>query len=232
MKKDSTSSPLQNPLSLLQSQNRLRRLKGFVRIGVGFAVGWFLTIWLSLWVASSKPVDAVLVLGGSIQREIYAADLAKQSPTVPILISQGSSDPCVRSVFQHAQAPMMQVWLEKCARSTFDNFWFNIPTLRRWKANHVKLVTSSSHLPRAKWIAQILLGAHGVWVEPDIVVEKGVPGNREFAWKTGLDMTRSLVGAIVSQAYAPKCSNIVRLSDVDLKVWSQQGFHCEHRASS
>ena len=40
-----------------------------------------------------KPVDAILVLGGSIRREIYVANLAQQYPDIPILISQGSKTP-------------------------------------------------------------------------------------------------------------------------------------------
>lgn len=182
-----------------------------------------------LWMASSKPVDAVLVLGGSVQREIAAAQLAKQAPTTPILISQGNLDPCIRSVFQQAEAPMEQVWLEKCARSTFDNFCFSIPTLRHWKARHVRLITSETHLPRAMWLAQILLGSHGIWVDPAIAQETGIPGNRESTWKTGLDVGRTLVWALVSQVYSPNCSNIVRLSDVKLSDWSQRGFSCERR---
>ncbi|WP_238393087.1 YdcF family protein [Myxacorys almedinensis] len=192
-------------------------------------IGWVVSIWLSLWIASSSPVDAVLVLGGSIQREIAAAQLANGSPTTPILISQGSSDPCIRSVFQQAHAPVDQVWLEKCARSTFDNVCFSLPTLRSWKVHHVKLITSESHLPRAVWLAQIVLGAHRIWVEPAIVAEPGVPGNREFGWKTGLDVARSLVWAGMSQVYSPRCSNMVRLNEVDLTAWARQGFSCERR---
>ncbi|MBE9078487.1 YdcF family protein [Romeria aff. gracilis LEGE 07310] len=176
--------------------------------------------------AAARPVDAYLVLGGSIRREIY---MAEQAIEVPILISSGSADPCIRILFERTGAPLSQVWLEKCARSTLGNYAFGLPILQRWRARHVRLVTSASHLPRALWMAQILLGAHGIWVEPDLVTEQGVPGNQESPFKTGLDLARSLGWAIVSQIYQPDCAQVVRLSDVSLADWQAQGFVCEHQ---
>ncbi|MBW4542391.1 MAG: YdcF family protein [Myxacorys chilensis ATA2-1-KO14] len=226
MKKDDRSSRFPKRLRLRKS--RLKRLRLLPALGTGLLL-WFASVWLSLWLAASHPVDVVLVLGGSVQREIAAAHIAKQSPTTPILISQGSLEPCIRSIFEQAEAPMEQIWLEKCAQSTFDNFCFSIPTLRQWKARHVKLITSKTHLPRAMWLAQILLGSHRIWVESAIAPEPGIPGNREFAWKTGLDVGRSLVWALVSQVYSPNCPNMVRLSDVNSSDWSQQGYSCERQ---
>ncbi|NET33770.1 MAG: YdcF family protein [Cyanothece sp. SIO1E1] len=176
------------------------------------------------------PTDAILVLGGSIRREIYAAQLAAQSPETPILISQGSPDPCIWLVFKRATASMQQVWLEKCAQSTFGNFYFSLPVLHRWHVHKVKLVTSQSHLPRAQWLAQILLGAHGIWVEVEVAPEQGVPGNQEAWLKTGLDVARSLAWVPISQVYSPQCADIMPLTQVDINRWRRQGFHCEHQA--
>jgi uncharacterized SAM-binding protein YcdF (DUF218 family) len=171
----------------------------------------------------------LFVLGGSIRREIYVAQLAKQYPQTPILISHGSPDPCILLIFQAELAELQNVWLEKCANSTFENFYYGIPILRRWGVHKVMLITSPSHLPRAKWMAQILLGAHGIWVEPEIVQELGIPGNRESWAKTGLDVTRSLFWAILSQIIQPQCSNVTRLTQVDMQAWENRGFHCEHQ---
>jgi uncharacterized SAM-binding protein YcdF (DUF218 family) len=96
-----------------------------------------------LQTAASGPTDAFFVLGGSIRREMYVAELAKQHPETRVLISQGSEDPCILLVFQREQAPIRQVWLEKCADSTFDNFYFNIPLFNRWGVRKVKLITST-----------------------------------------------------------------------------------------
>jgi uncharacterized SAM-binding protein YcdF (DUF218 family) len=190
---------------------------------------WLLAIAFSLQGAASSRVDTYFVLGGSIRREIYVAQLAKQYPETRILISQGSQDPCILLVFQREQAPMRHVWLERCANSTFDNFYFNIPLLNRWGVRKVKLITSPTHLPRAKWMAQFLLGAHGIWVEVEVVPEQGIPGNRESMLKTGLDVSRSLVWAVLSQFIQPQCSKLIPLTAVNLDTWRQSGFKCEHQ---
>ncbi|MGV0026726.1 YdcF family protein [Phormidesmis priestleyi] len=197
---------------------------------MGIILVWLATIALSLFLSATKPVDAVLVLGGSARREIYAAELAKQFPQVPILISRGSADPCIWLIFERVQAPIDRVWLEHCAKSTFGNFYFGVPILRRWQVHKVRLVTSGSQATRAILLAQILLGAHGILVEPDVVQEIGIPGNRESFLKTSLDITRSLGWAVVSQFYSPSV-NVLPLKSVDIQVWRKQKFACEHQSN-
>ncbi|MEM1170234.1 MAG: YdcF family protein [Cyanobacteria bacterium P01_H01_bin.35] len=191
---------------------------------------WFVGNTILLNSASKAPVDAYLVLGGSIKREIYIAQVAKQHPQIPILISTGSKDPCIVGLFQRVNAPVEKVWLEHCAKSTFGNFFFAMPILEKWGARHIKLVTSPSHLPRAKWLAQIILGSHGIWVETDLVKEIGRPGNKESRLKTGLDVIRGLVWAVESQVIEPKCTDVVKLSQVNMTQWCKDGFRCEHQA--
>ncbi|MBD2087643.1 YdcF family protein [Coleofasciculus sp. FACHB-542] len=219
----------------LSRRASFRRWRRLLILGIAiFSVilgTWLLTIMLTLRSAASGPVDAYLVLGGSIRREIYVAQLAKDYPQSRILISQGSPEPCILLIFQRENAPIERVWLEKCADSTFGNFYYSVPILREWGVKKVKLITSGTHLPRAKWLAQILMGAQGIWVEPEIVPEQGIPGNRESSFKTGLDLSRSLLWAMVSQVYQPKCSKLVPLKDVDIKDWRQRGFKCEHQGN-
>ncbi|MEH2311430.1 MAG: YdcF family protein [Nostoc sp.] len=206
----------------------LQKLTGGLSVVLG---AWLIFTTITLVFASSQPVDTFFVLGGSIHRETYIAQQAKQYPQTPILISHGSPDPCIWLIFQAELAGLQNVWLEKCANSTFENFYYGIPILRRWGVHKVMLITSPSHLPRAKWMAQILLGAHGIWVETEIVQELGVPGNRESWPKTGLDLTRSLFWAIVSQIIQPQCSNVTKLTQVDMQAWKNRGFHCEHQVA-
>ena len=178
----------------------------------------------------SLPVDAFLVLGGSINREIYVAKLAKQSPNIPILISHGSDDPCILLIFQREQASIDNVWLEKCAESTFGNFLFTLPILKSWEVKKVKLITSQTHLPRAKLLADVLLVSQGIAVDLDIAPETGIPGNYESTLKTGIDLTRSLFWALPAQAIKPSCPKLIKLADVDLATWQKQGFVCERQA--
>ncbi|MGD1705111.1 YdcF family protein [Dapis sp. BLCC M229] len=217
--------------STIRRNKKIRKILLLVLLPIisGLLV-WLVGNTILLNLAAKAPVDAYLVLGGSIKREIYIAQVAKQYPQTPILISAGSKDPCIVGLFQGVNAPLEQVWLEHCAKSTFGNFFFAMPILEKWRARHIKLVTSPSHLPRAKWLAQIILGSHGIWVETDIVKEIGVPGNQESRLKTGLDVIRSLIWAVESQVIEPKCTDVVKLSQVNMTQWCKDGFGCEHQA--
>lgn len=202
-------------------------------------LGWLLILAIALWGSSlgtqlyrhgQQPADATLVLGGSIRREMVVADTVAQGSDLPVLISHGAQPPCTRLVFERVAAPLDQVWLETCAQSTFDNYRYSLPTLRQWGAQHVVVMTSPTHLPRAAWLARILLGSHGIWVEMQLVEEIGVPGNVEKPLKTVLDVGRSLGWAVISQFYQPACPNVFPLASVDLAEWNERGFTCEHQA--
>ncbi|AFZ00332.1 YdcF family protein [Calothrix sp. PCC 6303] len=190
---------------------------------------WLLFNVITLISASSKSTSAFFVMGGSIQREVHVAQLAKQYPDIPILISKGSQDPCIVNIFQEKGVNLQNTWLERCANSTFENFYYSLPILQSWGVHKVKLITSPTHLPRALWMGQIILGAHGIWVEPEIVKERGIPGNYESWFKTGLDLGRSFVWAGLSYFIQPKCSDVGSLADVDMTVWQRQKFRCEYR---
>ncbi len=209
----------------------LKSLFTAILIFVGLLLASLLfNITLKLTSHRSLSADAFLVLGGSINREIYVAKLAKQYPNIPILISHGSDDPCILLIFQREQAPIDNVWLEKCAESTFGNFFFTLPILESWQVKKVKLITSQTHLPRAKLLADVLLGSQGIAVELDIAPETGIPGNYESTLKTGMDLTRSLFWALLAQAFKPSCSKLIRLADVNLATWEKRGFVCERQA--
>jgi uncharacterized SAM-binding protein YcdF (DUF218 family) len=201
-----------------------------IALSLVIVVGWLSHITWRL--SRTGPTDLFLVLGGGIEREIYAAQLAKQYPQMPILISQGSADPCIWIAFRLAQAPMDNVWLEKCARSTFDNYYFSIPWLQKRKVRRVRLITSTSHLPRARWMGQILLGAQGIWVDFDIISTLGKPGNQEEWHKTAIDLGRAIGWAVLSQFYQPHCQEVIPLSQVAFPDWQEMGFRCERPPTS
>lgn len=193
-----------------------------------------LLIWLggvtqTLQSSAQAPVGAYLVLGGSIRREFHVANLVKLHPEIPVIISQGSQDPCIVLIFRRSPAPLDRVWLEKCARSTFGNLYYSQPILSQWGVRKVKVITSATHLPRAQWLAQMILGSHGIWVEMDIASETGIPANRESWVKTSIDLVRGATWAIASQFDQPSCSQVIPLSQVNLAEWQEHGFTCEHQ---
>lgn len=218
-----------NLQSRFAKRKRRYYLKTITYLLLGFTV--FSLIWNStvkLYFNSLKPVDAYLVLGGSIIREVYVSKIAQ--PDIPIIISKGSDDPCIFYIFEREKAPMNNVWLEKCADSTFGNFFFSIPILKKWGVHKVKVFTSKKHFPRAKIMAKILFYTQGLALELETVKEKkGIPGNHENKLKTFLDVTRSLMWAVGAQVINPHCDNVIKLSEVDLNWWQKQGFECESR---
>ncbi|MBE9032460.1 YdcF family protein [filamentous cyanobacterium LEGE 11480] len=206
-----------------------RCLRLLVAFWLGCSLLWSLGLAWQLHAASQQPIDTVLVLGGSIHREIHATRLANRYPDVPILISKGSPQPCIRLIFERRHLDLSRVWLEECAHSTFTNFYFSLPVLQQWQVHKVRLVTSGNHMSRASRMAKIILGSHGIWVEPEAALEVGRPGNRESRAKMALDVLRSLGWAIGSQVYQPRCQQVVPLSEVNLTAWRKQGFKCQHQ---
>ena len=212
-----------------QGCQRRSRGKRAMAVLLGGAIAMALVLALRLAAAAAGPVDAVLVLGGSIRREMHAVEVVARSPSLPVLISHGSPAPCVRALFERAGVAVDGVWLEDCAESTFDNFFYGLPILRDWRVRRVRLVTSPSHLPRALWVGRLMLGVTGIWVDLDAVAESGRPGNRESLWKTGLDVGRAALWGLVGGLVTPRCDRVYPLGSVDLDLACQTGFKCEHQ---
>lgn len=212
-----------------RTQRRTQWLKGSLAFLLGLILFLGAHQTFVLYRAAQRPVDAVLVLGGSIRREMHAAELAKAQPDLPVLISGGSDEPCIWLIFEREGASMDQVWIEPCADSTLGNYRFTTPILKRWGARHIKLVTSGSHQQRAVGLGRIVLGGHGIWLSLDSVAEVGRPGNSESRLKTGLDWIRGAGWAVFSQVYSPRCETLHRLSDLRLAEWRDRPFECEHQ---
>lgn len=222
----------------LKNRFSQRKTKFYFQIGIYILLGCMVlnlivNSTIKLYLNSSKPVDAYLVLGGSITREFYIAKIAKDNPEIPIIISKGSDDPCIFLIFERKKSPMNNVWLEKCANSTFGNFFFSIPMLKKWGVKKVTVITSDTHLPRAKLVAEIFLYSQGIALDMKTVKEyKGIPANYENTIKTTLDVTRSILWVFVGQFINPPCNNVIKLSEIDLNWWHKKGFDCEHQVGS
>ena len=231
--------------------NRPLRLMALVVVSwVAITITWRS---VSLIGAAQQPIDAWFILGGSIQREMYIAEQTAaqrrsgnthENPSglspkldIPILISTGSKLPCLWAIFNRAGADLDRVWAEECATSTFGNFVYSVPILASWKAHHVKLTTSETHYPRAKWMAQIAFGSRGIWVEFDPAPEIGIPANQESRLKTVLDVTRIIASTIVTPILPRHCDRLTNLARVDWLQWSRreaqgevQSVSCEYQA--
>ncbi|WP_069792124.1 YdcF family protein [Cyanobacterium sp. IPPAS B-1200] len=212
-------------------------LKKILKAILLFALGIITIITLSLvdnlfqaQKNATQPIGAYFVLGGSITREIYVAKVATMNPDIPIIISTGSDDPCIFLIFERAGARLDNTWLETCADSTFDNFFFSVPILKRWGVKKVEMITSDTHLPRAGIMGKMSLMAQGIAVDVNGIPEvDGIPANHESDLKTSLDVTRSFLWAWAGQFINPPCDKVIKLADIDLDSWQQRGFSCESR---
>lgn len=189
-----------------------------VRFTIGIMVGllgvYLLVLGTRLLLHAHGPIDGVLVLGGSIQRERYAIAHAPDLPR-PILISGGSPSDCVQHMFDHYPVSSEGIWIEPCATSTFENFAFAAPFLENQGVNHVQVITSANHLWRAGQLGRIMLGFRGIAVEMFSVSERGRPGNHESAIKTTLDLLRGTLWGIFSPLLPAKiCPGLGQISTI------------------
>lgn len=109
-----------------------------------------------------NPPQAILVLGGATEREIYAAQFAQEHPDLPIWISSGSNPEYAEWVFTEAGIDPTRLYLDYQAGDTVTNF----TTLAdEFKASDIKslyLITSDYHMRRAQIIGTIVLGSRGI----------------------------------------------------------------------
>ena len=110
--------------------------------------------------------DAVLVLGGDPQREVFAADFARSHPDLPIWVSGGTNPEYARWAFARAGIDPNRVYLDYRAVDTVTNFTTLANELRDRGIDSVYLITSDNHMRRAFVIGEIVFGSRGIAFKP------------------------------------------------------------------
>ncbi len=135
-----------------------------------FRLPWagLLTISACCWVGYrqlatqfSEP-QAIFVLGGSPDREKFAASLALKYPDLPLWVSSGSPEEYSYWVFDQAGVDRQRLHLDYRAVDTLTNFTTLVDDLKNRGITSVYLVTSDYHMRRAQWIAEIIGAQRGV----------------------------------------------------------------------
>lgn len=127
-----------------------------------------LTISVFCWVGYRQLVtqfsepQAIFVLGGSPDREKFAADLALKYPDLPLWVSSGSPEEYSYWVFDQAGVDRQRLHLDYRAVDTLTNFTTLVDDLKNQGITSVYLVTSDYHMRRAQWIAEIIGSQRGV----------------------------------------------------------------------
>jgi uncharacterized SAM-binding protein YcdF (DUF218 family) len=146
-------------------------------------------IWLSrgLWQPPLPPPQLILVLGGDVERERVAGELARRDG-LPVLVSGGSNPEYAHWQFGLQGLDQRRVQLDYRATDTLSNFTSVVDELKRSKVRHVLLVTSSDHMPRALLVGRVVAGSRGIALTP-VAVPCGArcdPEGRGKVWGDGL----------------------------------------------
>lgn len=110
--------------------------------------------------------DAILVLGGAEEREIFSAKFAKQHPNLPVWISSGAPRDYAERVFTKTGVSLQRLHLDYEAVDTVTNFTSIVDRLRQQNVRSVYLITSDYHMRRAQIIGEIVLGSRGINIRP------------------------------------------------------------------
>ena len=139
------------------------------------------------------PPQAVLVLGGSVEREKFAAAFAQAHPDLPVWISSGSNPEYAEWVFQEAGIAPDRLHLDYRAVDTVTNFTTLVDQFKVQGIDNLYLITSDYHMRRASVIGEIVLGSRGIDFETVAVPSRFSPeplnkairdGARAVLWVT------------------------------------------------
>jgi uncharacterized SAM-binding protein YcdF (DUF218 family) len=134
--------------------------------------------------------QAILTLGGGIEREKFTAQFAQLYPQLEIWVSSGIPTNQARSIFQQAGISNTRVHIDRRAVDTVTNFTSLISEFQQRHIKHVYLITSDFHMPRAKAIAILVLGSQGITFTPVSISSTHPP---ESQLRILRDTTRALV---------------------------------------
>lgn len=191
---------------------KLRRLRqiGLVSFSSLLLVwlGW-IPLRMMIAVHQAPQPEAILVLGGDAHREEIGAQLAQHYPDLDVWVSTGEAPKVAYAIFRSAGVTDERVHLDYRASDTVTNFTTLVSDFKQQGIQHLYVVTSDFHMPRAKVIATIVLGSNGMTFTP-VAVPSGSPkeswvriardGGRSLLWVATGRTGASLRDAIESRA--------------------------------
>ena len=129
------------------------------------AAGGLVVLSRGLWQPPLPPPQMILVLGGDVERERMAGELARRDG-LPVLVSGGSNPEYAHWLFGRQGLESGRVQLDYRATDTLTNFTSIVDELKRAKVRHVLLVTSSDHMQRAMLVGRLVAGSRGIGLTP------------------------------------------------------------------
>ncbi len=159
----------------------------------GLIVAFILIIPLRLAIAywQTPQPQAILTLGGGSNREEFTALFAQFYPDLKIWVSSGTRQDKARKIFRTVGIADYRLHLDYRATDTVTNFTTLVDVFQQQHIQHLFLITSAFHMPRAKAIATIILGSRGIAFTPVPVTSK--PTESESILRIFRDILRSLL---------------------------------------
>lgn len=131
---------------------------------------------LALAKTRTPQPQAILMLGGSTDREYFTAQFARKHLSLNIWISSGMPAKNAHELFRRiAGISDSQVHVDCRAVDTVTNFTSLVSDFKRRNIEHLYLITSDYHMPRAQAIATFVLGSQGIAFTPVPVPSKEPP---------------------------------------------------------
>jgi uncharacterized SAM-binding protein YcdF (DUF218 family) len=148
------------------TRNRRPVLIRLIRLIRRFSTGLIVLLLLGMGYRQVESLlqrpQAVLVLGGSPEREKFAATFAHEHPELPIWVSSGSNPEYSEWLFTEAGITANRLHLDYQAVDTVTNFTTLVDQFKSKGINSIYLITSDYHMRRASVIGEIVLGSRGI----------------------------------------------------------------------
>jgi uncharacterized SAM-binding protein YcdF (DUF218 family) len=197
------ATPLQKTVARVFSLKKLRlKLVRWALLSlVGFLVSLLLIIPIRLAIATHQAPypQAILTLGGNPAREKAAAQLARYHPSLEVWVSTGETPQDAQAIFRAAGVSDERVHLDYRAVDTVTNFTTLVSDFKQHQIQHVYLVTSDFHMPRARAIATVVLGSQGITFTPVAVPSTH---SKESSIRIARDVGRSLLWIVTGRTGA------------------------------
>jgi len=178
---------------LLKTFSRKRRyLSSSPRRSKVKLLPWMISLLAISFICGYKQIEsyfaqpeAILVLGGAEERELFAAKFAREHPKLPIWVSSGSPEGYAKRVFAKAGIDKSRVHLDYQAVDTVTNFTTLVDRLQAQGIESVYLITSAYHMRRARVVGEIVFGSRGIVVKPIRIPSRRSPEPIEKSLRDG-----------------------------------------------
>ncbi len=166
--------------------------KYWILILASFILSLVLIIPVRLAIAKTQvpQPQAFFILGGEPARENFTAELARWYPSLEIWVSSPPEPEKTYKTFQTTGIFNTRLHIDLRAVDTVTNFTSLVADFQKLHLQHLYLITSDYHMPRAEAIAIVVFGSQGIAFTPI-----SVPSNqsKESIFRILRDIARSLI---------------------------------------